>query len=150
MASTARIFSSVSIDRQLRAALVRRLTVDHAERPFSPGDPRETVVRVGRHLGDLGLQAVRIRGTVTVTGVEVDHVWLAVGSPGTDGWVLDASLPLREPAFVGALAGYVAGMISGAELAAAALGMGIEQRVLGVFPPSATYRGQPYWSTRSN
>lgn len=148
MGTTSEVFTSIDLDRDLRQMLVHRLTRSHAEQPFAADDPRGVAARVMADVGELGLDAVRIRGTVSVAGVEVDHVWLAVA--GHPHWVLDASFPLLEPAFVGMLASYVAGMTSSAELAAIAARQGVEQRVLGAIPPAATYRGQPYWSGGRN
>ena len=149
MAATSETFSSVELDLDLRGTVVQRLAVAHAARPFAADDPRDVVVRVGGHVAELGLEAVRIRGTVSVAGVEVDHVWLAVAGPHQR-WVLDASFPLLAPDFVGLLAGYVAGTTTSAELAAIGARLGVEQRILGAFPPAASYRGQPYWSARRN
>ncbi|HUG86029.1 MAG TPA: hypothetical protein VMM13_15810 [Euzebya sp.] len=146
MVTTSEVFASIELDLDLREMLLDRLALSHAEHPFAADDPRGVVARVMTDVGDLGLDAVRIRGTVSVAGVEVDHVWLAVA--GRPHWVLDASFPLLEPTFVSMLASYVAGTTSAAELAAIAVGQGVDRRVLGAIPPAATYRGQPYWSRR--
>lgn len=148
MGTTSDLFTSVELDRDLRQQLLLRLAALHAERPLAADDPREVVARVSTPVSDLGLEAVRIRGTVSVSGVEVDHVWLAVA--GQQPWVLDASFPLLEPAFAALLAGYVAGTTTSAELAALASRLGVDRRVVGIIPPRTTYRGQPYWTARRN
>lgn len=148
MGTTSDLFTSVELDRELRQQLLLRLAALHAQQPFAADDPRAVVDRVAAHVTELGLESVRIRGTVSVSGAEVDHVWLAVA--GQQPWVLDASFPLLEPAFAALLAGYVAGTTSSAELAALASTVGVDRRVVGLIPPRATYRGQPYWTARRN
>lgn len=145
-------FGSVELDRPLRMVLLDRLAAAHAEQPLAADDPRGTAGRVSTHVTELGLQVERIRGTVSVAGVEVDHVWLAVRADGDgpDRWVLDAAFPLLDPSFVGLLAGWVAGTTSTAELAASAAGAGVDRRVLGRIPDRATYRGQPVWRSRDS
>lgn len=144
-------FGSVDLDRSLRLVLLDRLGAAHAAQPLAADDPRGTAGRVSAHVAELGLQVERIRGTVSVAGVEVDHVWLAVRTDGggpAGRWVLDAAFPLLDPSFVGLLASWVAGTTSTAELAAIAAGSGVDQRVLGRIPARATYRGHPVWSSR--
>lgn len=148
-------FTSVPLDPALRDALLDRLAETHARQPLGPDRPRDVIARVGPAVSALGLQAVRIRGTVSWRGVEVDHVWLAVAAArpaGPDGaadarapWVLDAAFPLHAPEFAGALAGWVAGTTSMAELVGLARSAPMEDRVIGAVPDAAVYRGQPYW-----
>lgn len=146
-------FGSVDLDRSLRLILLDRLGAVHAEQPLAADDPRATAGRVTAHVAELGLRVERIRGTVSMAGVEVDHVWLAVRARGrgtADRWVLDAAFPLLDPSFVGLLASWVAGTTSTAELATMAAGAGVDQRVLGRIPSRATYRGLPVWSSRDS
>jgi glutathione S-transferase len=136
-------FTSVPVQPAVRDPLLDHLAAAHAERPLLPGDPRAVAARVEPVLQALGLTAVRIRGTVSWRGVEVDHVWLAVGPDPA--WVLDAAFPLHVPAFAHALAGYVAGTVTAADLADLAAAARIEDRVVGTVPDPAVYRGRPYW-----
>jgi hypothetical protein len=143
-------FASRPLDPALRGPLVERLVAVHAVRPLLPDDPRAVAGRVAAELEVLGLSAVRIRGTVSWRGVDVDHVWLAVAGPDEGSWVLDAAFPLHEVAFADALAGWVAGTRTSAELVEIAAATRIEDRVLGAFPQPAAYRGRPYWGSGRN
>jgi hypothetical protein len=135
-------FRSTPLDQQLRGPLLALLAAAHARKPLRPDDPRDAAARVIDGLRAMGLPAIRIRGTVSWRGVDVDHVWLAVGGDPAP-WVLDAAFPLHAPTFAAALAGWVAGTISSADLAAAAVPTRIEDRVIGTVPEPAVYRGRP-------
>jgi hypothetical protein len=150
MGDAAPAFTSTPVDDRVRSVLVQRLAQDHADQPFAPDDPRAVVGRAARHLDALGLSGTPIRGTVSIRGVEVDHVWLAIGGDPAHGWVLDVSLPLLDAAFVAVLTRWVAGLTCDDELIGVAAPLGIDSRVLGIIPPSATYRGRPYWGARRN
>lgn len=143
------VFTSAPLDAGLEGALLERLRADHHVRPLGADDPRAVATRVAVHLADLGVVATRFRGAVSWAGVEVDHVWLAVALPSGPA-VLDAAFPLHVPDFAAALAGYVAGLVSGAELAVLAARAPVEARVFGTFPPRAAYRGQPVWGSGRN
>jgi hypothetical protein len=83
------------------------------------------------------------RGGVELTGAEVDHVWLAV-----DDLVIDLAFPLFSADFRSLLPRFVAGEIEAVELEQAAAKTGIDERVLGVLPPSVRYVGRPVWAER--
>lgn len=136
------VFGSLTLNQSLRDQLLTGLEDVHAVRPLLPDDPRDTVLRVTPLLQDMGLQTTRIRGVVCLGGVEVDHVWLAVG---TSSWVLDASFPLHSGAFVSLLPGYVAGTTSRQELSCAAAQTSVRDRVVANLPSRVQYRGSPYW-----
>lgn len=133
-------------------ALRDRLSRAHAEAPFSPLDPRATVQRVTELLAGLPLRPSTFRGGVDLRGVEVDHVWLALG-PDIDAeqppvWVIDVAFPLFQERFVAVLRRFVAGDATSAELADTAGSAGFEERILGEFPAAVRYLGQPIWSAR--
>lgn len=136
-------FRSQSLPRALDAELRRRLTAAHQSDPLSAVDPRRTVRRVAALAADLGLRATVYRGGLDLRGSEVDHVWLDV-----DGRVVDAAYPLFVAGFVDVLRRFVAGDADADEVAAAAMHATVEQRVLGVFPATAAYVGQPVWGAR--
>lgn len=134
----------------MRAPLVSCLTDVHARQPLLPDNPRDAVARVDAHLDRFGVVAVRIRGTVSLSGVEVDHVWLAARVGDGLPWVLDPAFPLHAPAFIACLAGYVAGTTTRSRLAEIAALTRIEDRVIGEVPIAAVYRGSPYWGRSVN
>lgn len=136
-------FRSQSLPRALDAELRRRLAAAHQSEPLSAVDPRRTVRRVAVLAADLGLRATVYRGGLDLRGSEVDHVWLDV-----DGRVVDAAYPLFVDSFVDVLRRFVAGDADADEIAAAAMHATVEQRVLGVFPATAAYVGQPVWGAR--
>ncbi len=152
-------FVSRPLPAALDSALRERLSAAHAEAPFSPLDPRRTARRVAAITGELGLAAIVYRGGLDLRGVEVDHVWLAA-APGGDPlqpseereekapFVVDAAFPLFSEAFVAALRRFVAGDGTREELAVAAEGSLVDDRVLGVFPSPMCYMGVPVWSSR--
>lgn len=123
----------------LRALLHRA----HQRDPFSPLRPRAAARRVGALASEIGLSANLYRGGLELTGIEVDHVWLAVGD-----LVVDLAFPLFEPAFRDLLPRFVAGEIEAVELEKVAARTGIETRVLGVLPPQVRYVGRPVWADR--
>lgn len=129
-----------ALDGQLR----RRLTAAHRAEPLSAIDPRATVERVAAVASDLGLAVTTYRGGLDLRGSEVDHVWLDVG-----GRVVDAAFPLFAEEFVDVLRRFVAGDATGEELSAAAVHVSVEKRVLGLFPSTAGYLGQPVWTQRA-
>lgn len=128
------------MDHRLR----RRLAREHRAEPLSAVDPRATVRRVSVVAEELGLRATVYRGGVDLRGSEVDHVWLDI-----EGRVVDAAFPLFAADFVEVLRRFVAGDAPPEELAEAAAGATVEERVLGLFPPTAGYLGQPVWTQRS-
>ncbi len=140
-------FRSYPLPEAVDAAVRERLAAAHAEQPFSPLDPRLAARRVSELLADLGLSVTLFRGGLDLRGVEVDHVWLAATAEGTPR-VLDAAFPLFSDDFVTVLRRFVFGDGSRAELAAAAEGLAVDDRVLGVFPAPVGYLGKPVWSAR--
>lgn len=131
--------------------ITMRLGALHAQSCFDAADPRANARRVGAALTRMGIEVVAFRGWVELAGAEVDHVWLAlVDGPAWDGpaRVLDVSFPLHDPGFADALRGWVAGGISGAELAATAARRPLADRVIGEWPPPARYVGAPIWASR--
>lgn len=138
-----RAFESRPLPERLAARLRRRLAALHAQEPFSPVDARGAARRVAGVLDGMGVDGVTYRGGLVLSGVEVDHLWLAV-----DGRVLDAAFPLFVDDFVVALRGWVAGDRPEDDLLAAAAGTGVEERVLGCFPALARYVGAPVWRVR--
>lgn len=140
-------FCSQPLPSALEEAVRQRLAPAHAEQPFSPLDPRLTARRVAALLTDLGLPLTLFRGGLDLRGVEVDHVWLAATAEGTPR-VVDAAFPLFSEEFVAVLRRFVSGDGSREELAAAAEGSAVDDRVLGVFPPPVGYLGAPVWSAR--
>ncbi len=141
----ATVYSSTSLSPGLLDRLLVVLGDAHRERPLLPDAPRDVVHRAEARMATVGLRSVRIRGTVSYAGVEVDHVWLAVSDDSHTPFVVDAAFPLHVRAFAEALAGYVAGTVTSADLVAVAEGTRLEDRVIGSFPAVAGYRGQPYW-----
>lgn len=153
------VFRSRPLPGPLERAVRTQLRRAHAARPFSPLDAREAARRAARICDLVGLRATVYRGGLDLLGVEVDHVWLAVaptaegaeeGPVGRDApaFVVDAAFPLFSPPFVRALREFVAGDGDAADLAAAAVDAGVEDRVLGVIPDPARYLGRPVWSAR--
>lgn len=140
-----------ALDKRVRA----RLDAAHRDQPFSPLDTREAARRAAAIVADLGLQATIYRGGLDLRGVEVDHIWLAASAFAAQDrvdefapFVVDAAFPLFSPAFVAALRRFVAGDGTREELAAAAEGSAVDDRVLGVFPAPMRYLGAPVWSAR--
>lgn len=137
-------FHSGPLPDDLARLLRRRLDAAHRAEPFSAVDARATVRRVTAIAAELQLHPTVYRGGLDLGGSEVDHVWLDL-----HGRVVDAAFPLFVDEFVAVLRRFVAGDALAEELAAAAEGASVEQRVLGCFPPSAGYLGQPVWLQRS-
>ncbi|MEX2620621.1 MAG: hypothetical protein WD250_10410 [Egibacteraceae bacterium] len=133
-------FHSQPLPRELDRELRRRLVAAHREDPLAV-DARRTVRRVAALAADLGMAVTVYRGGLDLHGSEVDHVWLDV-----DGRVIDAAFPLFVDRFVEVLRRFVAGDASAEELAAAAAGASVEERVLGLFPTRTGYLGRPVWS----
>jgi hypothetical protein len=129
-------------DGQMLRALLHRA---HEEDPFSPLRPRAAARRVGALAGEIGLSAHLYRGGLELTGIEVDHVWLAL-----DDLVIDLAFPLFEPAFRELLPRFVAGEIEAVELEKVAARTGVDARVLGVLPPRVRYVGRPVWADRDS
>lgn len=140
------LFTSAELPVRWREALLPALEAAHRREPFSPRDPREGLRRATTLAQAVGLEAIMIRGGLATRGVEVDHVWLAVGTADAGPWVLDPSFPLHHRAFLDLLGGYVAGDLTIEQLVRAADVAAFADRVVGAFPPEATYRGEPVWS----
>lgn len=136
-------FRSQALPPRFDGLLRRRLAAAHRAEPLSAIDPRATVRRVAAVAEDIGMHVTVYRGGLDLRGSEVDHVWLDV-----DGRVVDAAFPLFADEFVDVLRRFVAGDASGEELAAAAVHASLEERVLGLFPATAGYLGQPVWRHR--
>jgi len=135
------------LDRKVRS----RLRAAHRQEPFSPADPRAAAQRAAQVLAPLGLEVTVFRGGLDLRGAEVDHLWLAgfaAGAPDGGPFVLDPAFPLFDRDFVALLRSYVAGDGSREDLAAAAAGADLDDRVLGEFPPPINYLGSPVWSQR--
>ncbi len=150
MAQTA--FDPRPLPHALGRALRDRLSRAHADEPFSPLEPRATVRRVTELVVGLPLRPSMYRGGLDLRGVEVDHVWLALG-PDVDAdqppmWVIDVAFPLFEERFVAVLRRFVAGDASSGELEDTAVSAGFEERILGEFPAAVRYLGQPIWTAR--
>lgn len=145
------MFRSSELPEGLAAALRERLTAAHSDDPFSPLDIRGAVRRAAAVAADLGCSVTTYRGGLDLRGVEVDHLWLAA-VPGpedaADPFVLDPAFPVFDDRFLAALRRFVAGDGSPEELAAAAAGSRLDDRVLGVFPPPLRYLGMPVWTQR--
>lgn len=139
------VFASTALPPQLAEALGARLAASSAQRPFSPLDVREAARRCVAILAGLGARATVFRGGLDLRGAEVDHLWVAVDGAA----VLDAAFPLHSPTFVDVLRRFVAGDARPEELEAAAPG-GLDGRVLGLIPPTMSYRGAPVWSARAS
>jgi hypothetical protein len=138
-----RSFASGTLPNPGGVALRRLLLRAHAQEPFSPLRPRAAARRVGALASEIGMSAHLYRGGVELTGIEVDHVWLAV-----DDLVIDLAFPLFAPTFRSLLPPFVAGEIEAVELELAAATAGIDERVLGVLPPRVRYVGRPVWAER--
>jgi hypothetical protein len=150
----ATVFQSCEPPKGLGAALRERLTAAHADSPFSPLDIRSAVRRAAAVAADLGCSVTTYRGGLDLRGVEVDHLWLAA-VPGPEDvndpiapFVLDPAFPVFDDRFLTALRRFVAGDGSSEELAEAAAGCCLDDRVLGVIPFPRRYRGRPVWSQR--
>jgi hypothetical protein len=120
-----------------------RLVDAHGKAPFSAVDPRDAARRAAGIAEALGLDSTVYRGALDLHGAEIDHVWVDV-----DGCVIDVAFPLFVPSFIAVLRRFVVGDADTTDLAEAALGAGLEQRVLGEFPDPLRYRGEPVWSAR--
>jgi hypothetical protein len=138
-----RSFASGTLPNPGGTALRKLLFRAHAQEPFSPLRPRAAARRVGALATEIGMSAHLYRGGVELTGIEVDHVWLAV-----DNLVIDLAFPLFAPDFRSLLPRFVAGEIEAVELEQAAATAGIDKRVLGVLPPRVRYVGRPVWAER--
>ena len=123
----------------LRTALIEA----HGDDPFRAVEPRHAARRAVAIAEGFGFEATVYRGALDLAGVEADHVWIDL-----DGRVIDVAFPLFVPSFVEVLRRYVMGDAEAADLDAAAASAGVEQRVLGEFPPPLRYRGEPVWSAR--
>ncbi|HVM12952.1 MAG TPA: hypothetical protein VM287_01295 [Egibacteraceae bacterium] len=139
-----RRFRSWPLPAKLDGPLRRRLAAAHRVEPLSAIDPRATVERVAAVARDLELAVTIYRGGLDLRGSEVDHVWLDIS-----GRVVDAAFPLFAEEFVEVLRRFVAGDATDEELADAAVHVSVEKRVLGLFPATAGYLGQPVWSQRA-
>lgn len=138
-------FRSQPLPSPFDGLLRRRLAAVHRADPLSAIDPRATVRRVAAVAEDIGgLHVTVYRGGLDLGGSEVDHVWLDV-----EGRVVDAAFPLFVDEFVDVLRRFVAGDASGDDLDAVAVHASLEERVLGLFPVTAGYRGQPVWAHRA-
>lgn len=135
-------FHSQPLPQELDVELRRRLVAAHQEEPLAV-DARRTVRRVAALAAELGIPVTVYRGGLDLRGSEVDHVWLDVG-----GRVVDAAFPLFVDRFVEVLRRFVAGDADAEEVAGAAAGASVEERVLGLFPTRTGYLGQPVWSQR--
>jgi len=150
----ATVFRSAELPEGLAANLRERLAEAHRHHPFSPLDIRSAIRRAAAVAAELGCTVTTYRGGLDLRGVEVDHLWLAaVPGPGEAGgagapFVLDPAFPLFDDRFLAALRRFVAGDGSLQELADAAAGSGLDDRVLGVIPPPLRYLGIPVWSQR--
>jgi hypothetical protein len=147
---TTTVFEPRPLPAGIRRTLQARLRAAHDDWPFSPVDPRGTVRRVTELLGGLGLRATVYRGGLDLRGVEVDHLWVAVGSDGEAGpfSVLDVAFPLFDATFVEVLRRFVPGDARTEELEAAGRHAGVDARVIGEFPAPMRYLGQPLWAER--
>lgn len=144
--SGSHLFASVQLPQRWRDTLLPALESAHQRDPFSPRDPREGLRRATALAQAVGLEAIMIRGGLATRGVEVDHVWLAVGTADAGPWVLDLSFPLHHRSFLELLGGYVAGDLDLDQLVRVADHATFADRVLGAFPNEAAYRGEPVWS----
>jgi hypothetical protein len=136
-------FQSQPLPRRVATTLRARLREAHVRHPFEALDPRDAARRVVSIAAELDLEPTVVRGSLDLDGTEVDHLWLAL-----DGRVIDVAFPLFVPSFVVSLRRWVTGEIECDQLSALAADAGVEQRVLGEFPPPLRYRGQPVWSAR--
>jgi hypothetical protein len=127
---------------------VRGLLADaHRHQPFSPLDARLSARRAAALIAEAGVETTLYRGGLYLRGVEADHVWLAASADG-EAFVVDTAFPLFSPAFREQLRRFVCGDSSREELAAAAEGSELDDRILGVFPAPVAYLGSPVWSAR--
>lgn len=114
----------------------------HAERPFTPTDPRASAHRVATIADRLGLAATVYRGGLDVGGAELDHVWAVV-----DGRVVDPAVPLFSAPFLACVRAYVAGDVEHGELERCAHPYSLRWRVVGAFPDGCRYTGRPLWTS---
>jgi len=143
------VFQSRPVPPPLAEILLIRLEEAHRAEPFSALDPRRTVHRVARIVGQLGVPATVYRGGLDLRGAEIDHLWLAAipllpGAP----LVLDVAFPLFAERFIERLRRFVAGDATPAELDRIASRASVRQRVVGLFPEPVRYLGAPVWSAR--
>jgi hypothetical protein len=144
------LFEPAPLPPGVAPRLEQRLCQAHAEEPFSPVDARRAVSRVVGLLDGLPLRATVYRGGLDLRGAEVDHLWVALGSDGSEGpfSVLDVAFPLFDEGFVAVLRRFVAGDAQPEELDEAGRRAGVDARVIGDFPPLMRYLGQPVWKSR--
>lgn len=146
------VFDPQPLPDDVARALRVRLAHAHADHPFSPLAARATARRVAELVADLPLRPLMYRGGLDLRGVEVDHVWLALGPTAEVAeppvWVVDVAFPLFQEQFVAVLRRFVAGDATAEELEAVAGGAALEERVLGEFPEAMRYLGQPSWTAR--
>jgi hypothetical protein len=141
---TATRFRSAELPDPAAARLRRRLAAAHASEPFCAVEVRRTVRRVAAIADEIGFATTIYRGGVGLGGWEADHVWLAV-----DGRVIDVAFPLFDDTFVDVLRRFVVEEASVEAVATAALRAGLDERVIGRFPPPVGYLGAPVWRDRS-
>lgn len=144
------VFESRPLPLPLAGIVLERLEREHREEPFSAVNPRGTVHRVARIVGELGVPVTVYRGGLDLHGAEIDHLWLAAipllrGTP----LVLDVAFPLFAERFIEVLRRFVAGDATPADLDEVASSAGVRQRVVGLFPEPVRYLGTPVWSART-
>ena len=136
-------FRSRPLPHAASTSLRAQLLDAHRDEPFSVLDPRQSARRITDIAQGLGLEVTLYRGALDLQGSEVDHVWVDF-----QGRVIDLAFPLFQPRFVQVLRDYVVGDAEASDLDQAALGTGLDDRVLGEFPQPLGYRGAPVWSAR--
>lgn len=114
--------------------LLEALSGEEDRERFSPRDPGDSVERVARVAGELGLEVGTVHGLLDVGGAELEHLWAVV-----HGWVVDMCLPVHSDRFVRHLIGFVAGDLGPNDLERLAYGLPIGCRVVGEIPPGCRY-----------
>lgn len=164
------VFAPTTPPAPLTQEVRERLCAEHAARPFGSAEVRATIHRARATLEGLPVAVTVYRGGLGLTGVEVDHLWLglrpdphapaALADPADEAhehepeaaagsrhaWVLDVAFPLFADDFVAVLRRYVAGDAERVDLESVGAAHGLEARVVGAFPRSVRYRGQPVLS----
>lgn len=143
------VFQPLPLPRELAVQLREGVRSAHEQEPFSPSDPRRAAGRVVALLDSLGLPTTVFRGGLDLSGVEVDHIWVALAHDDrAPHAVLDIAFPLFDRPFVDTLRRFVAGDARSEDLETAAQGTDIDARVLGAFPERMRYVGRPVWRHR--
>ncbi len=120
-----------------------RIIDQHEEHPFDSmtGAPlRNDLQRIAIIAADIGLKAVRIRGSIDTQGMNIDHVWLRVD----DSTAIIDLWPVLSQEFSVVARDYVRSSIDCLEFSGWASSAPLHDRLIATEPPShLRYRKSP-------